>query len=56
MDNLDLRLENQRVNGFYVWKEQGGYSVGKNGTSIHTFINKSENTKEDILDFISSNL
>ena len=52
---LDLRVSNQRFLGFYIYKEKDGFSVGKNGTSIHTFIKRSNSQKRDILNFIYKN-
>lgn len=55
MEEIDLRLEDQRVRGFYIWKRKNSYDVGKNGTSIHTSIPKSDTTKQDIWNYISAN-
>ena len=41
--------------GFYVWKYDTYYSVGKNGTSLHIKIGKSKSAKIEIMDFINSN-
>jgi len=54
---LDLRLKNQRYEGFYVWKkpQDNIWAVGLNGTSCHTTIAMGPNAKEEILAFINAN-
>ena len=53
---LDLRKHEQKYMGFYVWKntQKKYWSVGKNGTSIHTTIPFNPSAKEEILSFIHS--
>lgn len=37
---IDLRKSSQYYKGFYIYKNNNCYHVGKNGTSIHTTIEK----------------
>lgn len=60
MLNIDLRLSNQRVEHFYIWRGVGGYTVGVNGTAIHSCFLKSDyknlaDLKNAIKSFIYAN-
>lgn len=49
---IDLRLRKQNYKGFYIEKNAGYYSVGKNGTSIHRNFYKKEYPTIDDLRFV----
>ena len=53
--DIDLRLVDNRINGFHIHKSTNGYYIGKNETSIHAVFLIGRSTKQDIVDFINNN-
>ena len=49
-----MKLNHQYLLGFYIFKYDKYYDVGKNGTSCHTRITRKDRTIEEIREEIES--
>jgi len=50
---IDLRIRDQRINGWYIWNEKDRIKCGINGTSQHYSWLKKDYSLKEIKTFIS---